>query len=59
VCEDLKEELDHGKQLAIWLVHHLRDMGAGSATIPVYIQDEEYTVTVTHKPVTPLESDVS
>jgi hypothetical protein len=34
-------------------------MGAGSATIPVYIQDEEYTVTVTHKPVTPLESDVS
>lgn len=35
MCDELKEELEIGKELAEKLLHHLLDMGAGKATIPV------------------------
>lgn len=53
MCEELnlEENLEEGKRHALALAEHMREMGAQKATIPVFIEDEEYEITVSHIPV--------
>jgi hypothetical protein len=51
MCEELKEKRDEGKRLARQLAEHLRTMRAAWAEIPIFIDDEEYRITVEHVPV--------
>jgi hypothetical protein len=53
MCQELTDELNEGNEAATRLVEHVRRMGAGKATQSIIIEDEEYEVVVTHKPVTP------
>ncbi len=53
MCADFNTELDQGKRLALALAIHLRQMSAGKAIIPVFIEDEKYEITVEHIAVTP------
>jgi hypothetical protein len=53
MCEELNEELDNGGRLARELVNHMLAMGADKGTIPVFVNDERYEVTVAHIPVKP------
>lgn len=52
MCQELTDELNEGNEAATRLVQHLRRMEANQMSQSVFIEDEEYKVTVTHKPVT-------
>ena len=51
MCEELENELNEGKRIATELAAHLLAMGASKATIPVFVADEQYEITVRHIPV--------
>lgn len=53
MCEELKDELNEGKDAATRVVEHLLRMGADRGTIPVIVDDEKYEVEVRHVPVVP------
>jgi hypothetical protein len=53
MCQELTDELNEGNEAATRLVQHVRRMGADQMSQSVFIEDEEYKVTIAHKPVTP------
>lgn len=55
MCEELTEELYEGKHLARSLAYHLISMGAARVEMPVFVEDEEYRITVEHVPVDPAD----
>jgi hypothetical protein len=46
---ELRDELDIGKDAAIKLVRHLKDMGAANCMIPVTIDNDDFVVSVKPK----------